>query len=326
MSRTDEWPLVSVIIPCRTTGAELDQCLDALERVDYPHVEILVITDEPTGDVRDSVRYLASGPVGPADKRDQGAGASNGEILGFIDDDAYPDRMWLRRAVEVFANPQVTGVGGPGVTPEDDAFLARASGWISASFFGGGSYGYRFVPRRARWVDDYPSMNLLVRRAAFEDAGGFGTHFYPGEDTKFCLALVNNGGRIRYDPGVVVYHHRRNLFVPHLRQIGQYGLHRGHFARIYPWTSLRLGYILPSLWLVTAVSGPLVILLFRPALLLYKAAIITYGIALALSGVEIAAKSRDIAMGFVAAAGIALTHAVYGAAFIRGFFVRTLKR
>ena len=169
-------------------------------------------------------------------------------------------------------------------------------------------------------------MNLLVRRAAFEDAGGFGTHFYPGEDTKFCLALVNNGGRIRYDPGVVVYHHRRNLFVPHLRQIGQYGLHRGHFARIYPWTSLRLGYILPSLWLVTAVSGPLVILLFRPALLLYKAAIITYGIALALSGVEIAAKSRDIAMGFVAAAGIALTHAVYGAAFIRGFFVRTLKR
>ena len=94
MSRTDEWPLVSVIIPCRTTGAELDQCLDALERVDYPHVEILVITDEPTGDVRDSVRYLASGPVGPADKRDQGAGASNGEILAFIDDDAYPDRMW----------------------------------------------------------------------------------------------------------------------------------------------------------------------------------------------------------------------------------------
>jgi GT2 family glycosyltransferase len=272
------------------------------------------------------VRFLSSGPVGPADKRDQGGRESNGEILAFIDDDAYPDRRWLNRAVEVFADPQVTAVGGPGVTPDDDGFLAQASGWISSSYLGGGFHRYRFIPRKARWVEDYPSMNFLVRSSAFEEAGGFGTHFFPGEDTKLCLALVNNGGKIRYDPGVVVYHHRRNLFVPHLRQVTQYGLHRGHFARIYPRTSLRLNYMLPSLWLVGVVAGPIVALAFRPAFLLYKVAIIAYGIALALSGVEIAARSRDLAMGVVAALGIGLTHTVYGVAFIRGFFVRTLKR
>lgn len=326
MSKSDDLPLVSVIIPCRTTGAELERCLDALEGVDYPNHEVLVITDEPSDDARASVRYLSSGPVGPADKRDQGARESNGEVLAFIDDDAYPDQSWLKRAVEVFADSQVTAVGGPGVTPEEDGFLARASGWISSSYLGGGFHRYRFVPRRARWVDDYPSMNFLVRRSAFEGAGGFGTHFFPGEDTKLCLALVNNGGRIRYDPGVVVYHHRRDLILPHLRQTAQYGLHRGHFARIYPRTSLRLDYMLPSLWLVAVVGGPFIAALFRPAWLLYKAAIIAYGVALALSGAEIAAKSRDFAMGFVAALGIALTHAVYGVAFIRGFLVRSLKR
>ena len=173
----------------------MDQCLDALLRLDYPDFEVLVITDEPASEARDPVRYLASGAVGPADKRDQGARESKGTILAFIDDDAYPDGQWLRKAVEVFADPQVAAVGGPGVTPPEDGFLARASGWISSSYLGGGVQRYRFIPEKARWVDDYPSMNFLVRRSAFEEAGGFGTHFFPGEDTKLCLAIVNDGGK-----------------------------------------------------------------------------------------------------------------------------------
>ena len=326
MIKSESSPRISVIIPCRTTGAELNQCLDALERVDYPNYEVLVVTDAPAVDVRESVRYMSSGPVGPADKRDQGVRESNGEILAFIDDDAYPDTQWLTRAVEVFAEPQVTAVGGPGVTPDDDGFLARASGWISSSYLGGGFHRYRFIPREARWVDDYPSMNFLVRRPAFEAAGGFGTHFYPGEDTKLCLALVSNGGKIRYDPGVVVYHHRRDLFMPHLRQIGQYGLHRGHFARIYPRTSRRLNYMLPSLWLAGLLVGPLIAVAIQPVWYVYKYAVFAYGVVLAASGAEIAVRSRDLGMGLLAALGIGLSHAVYGAAFIRGFFSEKLER
>ncbi|MCY3800392.1 MAG: glycosyltransferase [Chloroflexi bacterium] len=326
MRTAEALPLVSVIIPCRTTSPELDQCLDALKRLDYPNFEVLVITDEPIDDWRDSVRYLASGAVGPADKRDQGARESRGTILAFIDDDAYPDSQWLRKAVEVFADPQVAAVGGPGVTPPEDSFLARASGWISSSYLGGGVQRYRFIPEKARWVDDYPSMNFLVRRSAFEDAGGFGTHFFPGEDTKLCLAIVNDGGKIRYDPGVLVYHHRRNLIVPHLQQIAQYGIHRGHFARIYPRTSRRLNYALPSLWLVGLIVGPLIALALPPLWFVYVAAVALYGVALALSGVEVAVRSRSLAMGIVTALGIALTHVVYGGAFIKGFAARNLER
>ena len=319
-------PAVSVIIPCRTMNADLNQCLDALKSLDYPKYEVLVITDYPAQDVRESVSFLDSGPVGPADKRDQGVRESTGDILAFIDDDAYPDKMWLKSAARVFADSEITAVGGPGVTPPEDSFLAQASGWISASYLGGGMHRYRFVPCRARWVDDYPSMNFLVRRSAFEAAGGFSTHFYPGEDTKLCLALINNGGKIRYDPEVLVYHHRRNLFIPHLRQIGQYGLHRGHFARIYPGTSRRLNYVLPSIWLLCLVSGPLIAIALHPLWGPYKVGVFAYGIFLALSGAEIVGRSRNLLMGIVGTLGIFLTHAVYGAAFIRGYSVRRLER
>ena len=206
----------------------MDECLDALADVAYPKFEVLVVTDVPADAQRASVRYLESGPVGPAAKRDQGAKAAHGDILAFIDDDAFPDRDWLHTAMNVFGDPSVTAVGGPGLTPPGDSALARASGWILSSYLGGGPHRFRSIKAKARWVDDYPSMNFLVRRSAFEEVGGFSTHFFPGEDTKLCLALISDGGRIRYDPNVVVYHHRRDLFRPYLRQIAQYGLHRGH--------------------------------------------------------------------------------------------------
>ena len=45
-----------------------------------------------------------------------------------------------------------------------------------------------------------------------------------------------------------------------------------------------------------------------------------------LSGAEVAVRSRSLAMGIVAALGIALTHLVYGGAFIKGFAARSLER
>ena len=159
-----------------------------------------------------------------------GAAAATGEWLAFLDDDAYPAPGWLEAAVPHFDNPRVWAVGGPGVTPPNDDFRAQASGWTYASWIVSGPARFRYVPGRSRAVDDHPSMNLMLRRSAFQAVGGFDSAFYPGEDTKLCLELVHRGGMIRYEPGALVYHHRRPVMHGHLRQIAHYGRHRGYFA------------------------------------------------------------------------------------------------
>ena len=97
-------------------------------------------------------------------------------------------------------------------------------------------------------VDDYPSCNLFVRRDVLEKIGGYRTDFWPGEDTLLCKDIIDNWKRIVYDPWVVVYHHRRPLFLPHLRQLGRYAFHRGSFCKRFPSNSLRFSYFVPTLF------------------------------------------------------------------------------
>ena len=94
-------------------------------------------------------------------------------------------------------------------------------------------------------------MNLAVRKADFLKVGGYDSEFWPGEDTKLCLDLTQKlHKKIIYEPKAIVFHHRRPLMKPHLHQNGNFGLHRGFFAKVLPQTSRRPIYFLPSFMLL----------------------------------------------------------------------------
>ncbi len=50
----------------------------------------------------EGITIIPTGPVGPPLKRDIGAKKAKGEIIAFIDDDAYPRKDWLINAVKNF--------------------------------------------------------------------------------------------------------------------------------------------------------------------------------------------------------------------------------
>jgi len=247
-------PSISVIvIDYKKNNPYLSECLDAIERQTYNNFEIILETDHPLNLKYPKLTIVNYGGkyISPANKRDHGAKIAKGEILAFIDDDAYPDPHWLENIVPHFKNKNITGVGGPGITPPNVSWQEAASGWASASPMGAGLYNYRFFHEKKQFVDDYPSMNLSVRKKDFIDVGGYDSNFWPGEDTKLCLDLTHKlRKKIIYDPKAVVFHHRRPLWWPHLKQNGGFGLHRGFFAKILPATSLRPIYFLPSLMLL----------------------------------------------------------------------------
>ena len=354
-------PFVSVVIPIEGINEYARQCFTCLGDLDYPNFEVLVFTTETVAEKFPRTRFLVNPELArrPAEKRDLALKYAKGEILAFIDDDAYPRKDWLRNAVEYFEDSAVAAVCGPGVTPSEDSRGQKVSGWIQASKLGGGNYTYRFLPQKKRLIDDYPSMNLIVRKSDFEKVGGFDSHFWPGEDTKLCHDFVYGlNKKIVYDPQVLVYHHRRGLWRPHLRQIGRYGLHRGHFARILPKTSCRLSYFVPTLFTLFIFMTPLLLLFLRnsnaagggelagivvglpwyqlwrqllmqpyAALLSLATLLITvYSFLLLYSAAWVYSKERSLRVAFLTIPGIFLTHVYYGLRFIQGFFSRSLKR
>ena len=320
-------PSVSVIIPVRSVTPELRECIGHLRTVQPSPLEVLVVTDAPVKEeFGGPVRFLThAGP--PAAKRDVAARAARGDILAFLDDDAYPEANWLACALRHFADQGVAGVGGPAVTPPHDGRWAQASGAVLTSALGSGPTRMRHWPiGPVRPIDDWPTVNLLIRREVFAAVGGFGTQFWPGEDTKLCLEVIRRGYRILYDPTALCFHHRATTPLRHLRQVARYGLHRGHFARILPETSRRFSYALPVLAVVGLLGGVLVVL-FAPALRLPLGLLaLTATVVTVVAGIREALRVRRPVVGVLYPPLLVATHLAYGLAFLRGLLAPSLKR
>jgi len=320
-------PLVSIVIPARDINDYLRQAVLKILELDYGNFEILVLPDEETTASFEKTKIIPTGRISPAEKRDLALKFIHGEIIAFLDDDAYPARNWLKNSVSYFENPKIAAVCGPGITPKEDSLMQKAGGWVSASCLGGGPVCFRFLPMPKKEVSDFPSMNLIVRKTDFEAVNGFDSKFWPGEDTKLCLDLTKKPGKkIIYDPEVLVYHHRRSLFLPHLRQIGAYGLRRGYFARILPETSRKLYYFIPSAFALF-LSLSFVFWFLAPAShFLIMAIVSVYLLLLLLTSVWVYAKEPNLKTSLLIIPGIFLTHIWYGLRFLQGFFSKELKR
>jgi len=314
---------VSIIIAVKTWQKNLENCVARCLELDYSDFEIIILPDELfdekllflKGTI--PVRVIPTGQLKPGDKRDIGLKHSKGEIIAFLDDDAYPVGGWLKTAIEDFSDPEVAAVGGPAITPVDDNLMQKASGRVYSSLLVSGNFVYRYVPGKRRLVDDLPSCNLLVRRSAIEAVGGFDTKYWPGEDTKLCLDIVKKLGKIIiYDPRVLVYHHRRTLFRQHLMQIASYALHRGYFVKKYPQTSCKPSYFIPSLFVIGLAFGS-----FIPALMpVYNLCLWIYlflCLVCSFSG-------RSFKLWALVFLGTISTHITYGIFFIKGLIIKKL--
>jgi cellulose synthase/poly-beta-1,6-N-acetylglucosamine synthase-like glycosyltransferase len=105
-------PKVSILVPLKAPGPHLRECVAHCLALDYPDFEVLILPDEPFS--RDEffaglpvqgreVHIPPTGPVGPAEKRDLALRYARGDILAFLDDDAFPRKDWLKKALRHFS-------------------------------------------------------------------------------------------------------------------------------------------------------------------------------------------------------------------------------
>ena len=155
------------------------------------------------------------------------------------------------------------------------------------------------------------------------EAGGFNTQYWPGEDTILCLRIVKDlGKKIVYDPDAVVYHHRRELFLSHLKQIKNYALHRGFFVKKFPENSRKLAYFIPSIFTAGLISGPILGIFFPPLLTLYVLLMAAY--------FTMTASTQLLSFNFkrilLYTIGVFFTHVIYGIYFVKGLLSPGLTR
>ncbi len=334
----------SVIIPTRNLSYYLlFENLPAFDKQISHNFEVIVLPNESSLydlTLLRKYKWLRIIPTGkitrPAEKRDIGVEKAKGEIIAFIDDDAYPSPDWLDYAKKMFRDDSLVAASGPGILPEHTDRSEQMFDAVLTSVFGSGWMTYRFTQGNKVWVDDYPSMNFFIKKNVFLELGGFNNDYWPGEDSKLCNDLLKKKKkRVLYDPRLLVYHHRRNSLKRFLKQHANYGFHRGAFFSHGDENSRHVSYLIPTFFLIYLVFlfiSSFVLVFFRSnhfLLISYffiLVPFIFYIWALLYLFFNTFIKTRNLHVALGAPAALFLTHLTYRILFINGFLTGKNKK
>jgi GT2 family glycosyltransferase len=236
------WPFVSVIICSYNGQRTLRETLTRVSQLHYVDYEVIVVNDGST-DTTASIasefpqaRLISVTNGGLSAARNIGSNAAEGEILAYIDDDAYPDKHWLQYLAHMFCRTEHAAVGGPNIPPVDDGFISACV--ASAP---GGPIHSLLTDETAEHI---PGCNFAVRKSELEAIGGFDPIFRTaGDDVDVCWRLQARGKTLGYAAAAVVWHHRRNSIRAYWRQQKEYGKAEALLERKWPEKYNRAGHI-----------------------------------------------------------------------------------
>ena len=244
---------VSVVMPVFGTGEGLGERIRRLGDV----AEVVVVDDHspvplaaPEG--ARLIRHEANRGPGPA--RQTGLGAISTPLVAFVDDDVELPDSWLAPLLAHLADPavvavapRIAGAPGPGRLARYDA----AHGALDL--------GTAPAPVRARSRVAYvPTAVLVARAEAVRAVGGFDPALRTGEDVDLIWRLTEAGGRIRYEPAVVVHHRPRETLSAWLHQRAGYGRSAAPLARRHPGalTPVAVSSWSAAAWAIGALGAP----------------------------------------------------------------------
>ena len=234
------WPKVSVVVALYNAERTLDECLASLSRLSYPDYEVIVVNDGSTDGSQAIIdrypfRSIVAENGGISAARNRGLHAATGEIVAYMDSDAYADPDWLRHLVRTFLESGADGVGGPNLVPPSDSWLAKCV-YRSPG-------GPTQVMMDDTTAEHIPGCNMAFWKRALDDVGGFDPLFTAaGDDVDVCWRLMHRGYRLGFSPSAVVWHHRRPSVAAFWRQQVGYGFAESLLERRHPNKFNRWGH------------------------------------------------------------------------------------
>ena len=205
--------MITVIIPTRDRPADLLACLAGLACQDSRSLlsRIVVVDDNsrrPYGDLITRFAAESGAPVispadfagrGAADARNHGCRYAVGEIIAFLDDDAIPAANWLRVIATHMKKAEVSAITGRILPLDEQKLFSRAR-----------QLRYELRQRNALAQEGPVSFlaggNSAIRRADFENLGGFNTAFTAMHDQELVLRLRKENKHCFYVHDLLIRH------------------------------------------------------------------------------------------------------------------------
>ena len=227
-------PLVTVVVCTRDRTAGLVRCLESLNCLDYPKLDVIVVDNAPDNDATErlvqtkypNVRYVNEPRPGLNWARNRAITEAKGDIIAYTDDDVVVDPGWIKAIAEIFSqNNGVMAVTGL-VVPYEQETEAQ----IFFELRGGFGRGFKRKWHQMDKNDNKSAAslfglagmfgtgaNMAYRRRLFDRVGFFdpaldvGTATHGGGDLEMFFRVLKEGFMLVYEPRAIVRHiHRRH--------------------------------------------------------------------------------------------------------------------
>ena len=194
------------------------RCLNHLmAQTTTPH-EVIVIDSSVSDDTERRVtkefpsvtyRKTSAGRGAMATARNIGFEIASGDVVAFVDDDAFAERNWLARLLAPYDDPDVGAVGGRQIRGQPDELTDGVDD--IGRFCADGTLTGHFTadPGHLVLVDHLLGANMSFRRSVLCEIGGIRDGYFGTcvrEETDLCLRVTAAGYRIVYTPDAVVDH------------------------------------------------------------------------------------------------------------------------
>jgi cellulose synthase/poly-beta-1,6-N-acetylglucosamine synthase-like glycosyltransferase len=210
---------VSIIVATYNNEGTIGESLKSILALDYPAEAFEVIVMD--GCSKDKTVELAqelpvkviSIPLNCPAAYNYAMKVASFPVLGFIDSDAKVEPNWLRLLVSHLDEPSVAGVSGSIETWNVENPWAKSIGYELKNRY----------KRIGKYTGRIATMNLLLKRAVIEEAGGWDENLPSQYDTDLGFRITAIGYKIAYEPQAVCYHYNRPTLRAYYRQQLQYG-------------------------------------------------------------------------------------------------------
>ena len=212
--RSEDTPLVSVIIPVYNDPERLPKCLDALEQQTYPSdlYEVIVVdngSEEPIEPLTKSFPHVRTGlelVPGSYAARNRGLSLARGAVIAFTDADAIPAPNWIASGVAALrATLNCGAIGGCISLFARDPLMPTAVEL----------YELVFGLPQEKYVNDYHfavTANMFTSRDILDNVGGFNPILKSNGDREWSRRVFDAGYTLKYAAEVCVAHPVRCSF------------------------------------------------------------------------------------------------------------------
>ena len=189
-----EQPPVSILVPAWNESQRIEKCIRALQQVDYPGFEVLILAGGADGTFEmasraiagdERFRLLQRGPEPKNAALSQGVQAARHAVLVLLDADNLVEPGWLKALVLPLVQGAAASVGDS---------LPNLWTWVTYERQMWHILTYEILKLPLIQGD----RSVAVRREDLEQAGGLPTHTYAREDWDLGVRLEKIGGKIAF--------------------------------------------------------------------------------------------------------------------------------